>query len=185
MEIRMKTLLLSLLVIYAAAAAHAAGVDDPKAIALVRAMRSDEIAVSGAKRAFLSGAMAEKFPGTDARCVKRIDFADFTGGFSRVVGQVLNPVEIEAALKFYQSDAGVKYVEGTMRRLRARLGDDSGIPKIAGKEDISPKQMADIAEFTRSDLGHKVTGKDLTESPAALQFGREMLEQIAGKCARK
>src|SRR4029079_11082936 len=119
------------------AAVHAADVADPK-VALVRAMRSDEIAVSGAKRAFLSGAVAEKYPRTDAKCVKRVAFADFTGGFSEVVGQVLNPAEIETALKFYQSDAGVKYVEGTVRRLNTRFGEDSGLPKIAGKEEISP-----------------------------------------------
>jgi hypothetical protein len=181
----MKTLLLSFLVIYVVSAVHAAGPGDPKAVALVRAMRSDEIGVSGAKRAFLTGAVEEKFPATNAACVKRVDYADFTAGLSRVVGQVLTPQEIDAALQFYQSDAGVKYVEGTLRRLRTRLGDDSFVPKIAGKEDISPAQVNAIAEFTRSDLGRKVMGKDLTESPAALQFGREMMQQIAGKCGRK
>ena len=178
----MKPFALSLfVVILAPAAVQAADIADPKT-ALVRAMRSDEIALGGAKRAFLSGAMAGKFPRTDSKCVKRIGFAEFTGGFSQVIGQVLKPAEIETALKFYQSDAGVKYVEGTLRRLHARFGEDSGIPKIAGEEDISPKQMAEIAEFTRSDLGHKIMGKELTESPAALKFGGEMLEQIGAKC---
>ena len=168
----------------AAAAVHAADVTDPKS-ALVRAMRTDEIALSGAKRAFLSGAMAEKFPAIDKKCVKRFGFAEFTGGFSQAVGQVLNPAEIDTALKFYQSDAGVKYVEGTLRRLQARYGEDSGIPKISGKEDISPQQMAQIAEFTRSDLGHKVMGKQLSESPASLLAGREMVEKIGAACSRK
>jgi hypothetical protein len=167
-----------------AAAAHAADAADPR-VALVRAMRSDEIGVSGAKRAFLSGAMEEKYPGTNAKCVKRIGFAEFTDGFAGVVGLVLNPTEIGTALKFYQSEAGVKYVEGTLRRLHTRFGDDSGIPEIKGKEDISPKQMAEISEFTRSDLGHKIMGKELTESPPALKFGREMADQIAAKCGRK
>lgn len=181
----MKTFALSIIAIFAVTAVHAADVTDPKAVALVRAMRSDEIAVGGAKRAFLSGAMEEKFPRTDAGCVKRTAFADFTGGFSRVIGQVLSPTEVESALKFYQSDAGVKYVEGTLRRLHDRYGDGSGIAKIPGKEVISPEQLAAIADFTRSDLGRKIMGKELTESPAALQFGREMLEQIGAKCGRK
>jgi len=182
----MKSLALLLIVaLLTAAAVHAADAADPKAVALVRAMRSDEIAVSGAKRAFLNGALEEKYPGTEAKCVKRIGYADFTGPFSRVVGQAMTPEEIDQALKFYQSDAGVKYVEGMLRRLRTRFGDDSGIPKIPGDEVITPKQTAEIAEFTRSDLGHKITGKEMTESPAALQFGRQMLEQIAEKCTRK
>lgn len=165
-------------------ALHAADAADPKT-ALVRAMRSDEIAVSAARRAFLSGAMDEKFPRTDTKCIKRIGYAEFTGGFSQVVGQVLNPTEIETALKFYRSDAGVKYVEGTLRRMRARFGEDAGIPKIAGEEEISPEQLAEIAEFSRSDLGHKIMGKELTESPAAQKFGSELLERIATKCSRK
>jgi hypothetical protein len=165
-------------------ALHAADAADP-GTALVRAMRSDEIGLSNAKRAFLSGAMEEKYGGTDKKCVKRISYADFTGGFAQVVVQVLSPQEIDEALKFYKSDAGVKYVEGTLRRLRARYGEDSGIPKIAGKEEVSAQQMAEISEFTRSKVGHKVMGKELTESPAALKFGGEMLEQIAAKCGRK
>jgi hypothetical protein len=182
----MKTFALSFIVLISASGAvHAAGVDDPKATELVRAMRSDEIAVSGAKRAFLSGAMEAKFPRTDAACVKRTAFADFTSGLSRVVGQVLTPPEIDEALKFYQSAAGVKYVEGTLRRLRASMGDDSGIPKIKGKEDISPVEVAAIGDFTRSDVGRKVTGNEMTKSPAALQFGREMTDQIARRCAGK
>jgi len=169
------------------AALHAADapvVQDPK-VALVRAMRSDEIALGGAKRAFLTGAVDEKYPGTDKKCVKRYEYAEFTAGFAGVVGQVLNPTEISAALKFYQSEAGVKYVEGTLRRLRKRFGDESGVPEVKGKEEISPQQLAEISDFTRSELGHKITGKDMTESPAALKMGSEMLDRIAAKCGRK
>jgi hypothetical protein len=181
----MKSFALSFFVATVAiASVQAADTADPKA-ALVRAMRTDEIALSGAKRAFLSGAMAEKFPAVDKKCVKRFGFAEFTDGFSLAVGQVLNPEEIATALAFYQSDAGMKYAEGTLRRLRARYGDDSGIAKIAGEENISPEQMTRISEFTRSDLGHKVMGKQLTESPAALQAGREMVERIGAACSRK
>jgi hypothetical protein len=157
---------------------------DPK-VALVRAMRSDEIALSGAKRAFLTGAVAKKYPATDKKCVKRFEYAEFTEGFAGVVGQVLSPTEIDTALKFYQSPAGVKYVEGTLRRLHKRFGDDSGVPEIKGKEDVSPEQLAAISDFTRSDLGHKIMGKDMTESPAALKMGSEMLDRIAAKCSRK
>ena len=169
------------------AAVHAADAPDAKdpKVALVRAMRSDEIALSGAKRAFLTGAVAEKYPSADKKCVKRIEYSEFTEGFAGVVGQVLSPTEIATALKFYQSPAGVKYVEGTIRRLRTRFGDDSGVPEIKGKEEISPQQLAEISDFTRSDLGHKIMGKDMTESPAALKMGSEMLERIAAKCSRK
>jgi hypothetical protein len=157
---------------------------DPK-VALVRAMRSDEIALGGAKRAFLTGAVEEKYPGADKKCVKRYDYSEFTEGFAGVVGQVLSPTEISTALKFYQSEAGVKYVEGTLRRLNKRFGEDSGVPQVKGKEQISPQQLAEISDFTRSDVGHKIMGKDMTESPAALKMGSEMLERIAAKCARK
>jgi hypothetical protein len=152
---------------------------------LVRAMRSDEIAVAGAKHAFVSGALEEKYPRINATCVKRVPYADFTQGLSRVVGQVLTPTEIDGALKFYQSDAGVKYTDGILRRLRNRLGADSGLAAVPGVEEISPAQIAAISDFTSSDLGRKVMGKEMSESPAALQFGREMMDQIAGKCARK
>ena len=171
----------------ASAAMHAADApptSDPK-VALVRAMRSDEIALSGAKRAFLTGAVAEKYPSTDKKCVKRYEYAEFTDGFAEVVGKVLSPTEIATALKFYQSPAGVKYVEGSMRRLRTRFGEDSGVPEIKGKEEISPEELAAISDFMRSDVGHKIMGKDMTESPAALEMGSEMLERIAAKCSRK
>jgi Uncharacterized protein conserved in bacteria (DUF2059) len=147
-------------------------------------MRADELAVSGAKRAFISGALEDTYPGVNAGCVKRAGFADFTAAFSRVIEQALNPQEIETALKFYQSDAGTKYVEGTMRRLRARFGEDSGIPKIPGVEDISPAQTAAISDFASSDLGRKILGKQMTESPAALKFGHDMLEELARRCRK-
>jgi hypothetical protein len=182
----MKTLVLLLALFSSAAmqAADATAAADPK-VALVRAMRSDEIALGGAKRAFLTGAVAEKYPSTDKKCVKRYEYAEFTEGLAGVVGQVLNPTEIATALKFYQSPAGVKYVEGTLRRLHKRFGEDSGVPEIKGKEEISPEQLAAISDFTRSDVGHKIMGKEMTESPAALKMGSEMLERIAARCARK
>ena len=168
----------------AAQAADAPVSTDPQ-VALVRAMRSDEIALGGAKRAFLTGAVEQKYPGADKKCVKRYPYAEFTEGFAGVVGQVLNPTEVASALKFYQSPAGVKYVEGTLRRLNKRYGDESGVPAVKGKEEISPQQLAEISDFTRSDLGHKIMGKEMTESPAALKMGSEMLERIAAKCSRK
>jgi len=179
----MKSLVSFFAVLVTSTAVQAADAADQKT-ALVRAMRSDEIALGGAKRAFLTGAMDKKYARVDKKCVKRVEYSEFTTGFAGVVGSVLNPTEIATALKFYQSDAGVKYVEGTLRRLHTRYGDESGVPEIKGKEEISPQQMADIAEFTRSDLGHKIMGKDMTESPAALKMGSEMLEKIAAKCAR-
>jgi len=167
----------------AAQAADTPVSNDPK-VALVRAMRSDEIALGSAKRAFLTGAVAQKYPAADKKCVRRFEHSQFTDGFAGVVGQVLNPTEVATALKFYQSEAGVKYVEGTLRRLHTRYGEDSGVPEIKGKEDISPAQMAEISDFMRSDLGHKIMGKEMTESPSALKMGTEMLEQIAAKCRR-
>ena len=157
------------------------GADSPKSVALVRAMRTDEIAVATAKRHFLSGSLAERYGKTNNACVKRIPYTDFTAGWARVVDSVLSPAEIDSALAFFQSDAGVKYVEGLLRRLRARQGGEV-LPEVPGKEDISSAQSAAISDFSSSDLGRKVMGKDLNVSPAAEVFGREILQQIAGKC---
>jgi hypothetical protein len=173
----------TLLVLLAPLALHAA--DSTKAQALVRAMRSDEIAVASAKHAFLTGAVEDKYGKANGSCVKKVPFADFTAGSARVVESVLTPQEVDSALAFFQSPAGTKYVEGLIRRLRTRQGDDSALPKVAGKEEITPEQVGAIAEFSRSDLGHKVMGKDMTESPAALAFGRDILAAIASKCAGK
>jgi hypothetical protein len=146
-------------------------------------MRSDELAVSAAKRAFASGAV-EGYANASSGCLKRVDYKDFTARLARVVDQVLTPSEIETALAFYQSTAGVKYVEGTFRRLRASLGEESGLPKVAGVEDISPEERDAISAFASSALGRKIAGKQMTESPAALQFGRDMVEEIGQKCAK-
>jgi hypothetical protein len=171
------------LIALGAAAAHAA--DSAKSVALVRAMRSDEIAVATAKLGFLSGAMTERYGKTNAGCVKRIPYADFTASWARVVESVLNAQEIDSSLAFFQSDAGVKYVEGLLRRMRSRDGAAEVFPEVSGKEEISEAQQAAIADFSRSDVGRKVTGKDMTLSPAAQAFGRDLLDQIAGKCGRK
>jgi hypothetical protein len=181
----MKYLMLLIAVLFVAHTAPAAEGDGNKALELVRAMRSDEISLAGAKHAFISGALDDRFPRTHASCVRKIPPADFSASMARVVATVLKPTEIEGALKFYRSDAGVKYVDGILRRLRTRLGDASGIPDIAGTESVSPAQVAAISDFTSSALGRKVTGKDMSESPAALQYGRDMLAQIAAKCSRK
>lgn len=170
------------LVAFAAAAAH--GADNPKSVALVRAMRSDEIAVATAKTAFLDGSLAERFGKTNASCVKRIPYADFTAGWARVVDSVLSPQEIDTSLAFFESDAGVKYAEGLVRRLRARQGKESVLPEVAGKEDITPAQLAAIADFSRTDLGRKVMGKELTMSPAAVALGSETTQKIARLCGK-
>ncbi|HEU4780499.1 MAG TPA: DUF2059 domain-containing protein [Steroidobacteraceae bacterium] len=168
------------LALLTAASAHAA--DSAKSVALVRAMRSDEIAVATAKLAFLGGSMRERYGKTNNACVKRISYTDYTAGWARVVESVLSPPEIDASLVFFQSDAGVKYVEGLLRRLRSRQGDASVLPEVSGKEEITPAQLAAISDFSRSDLGQKVIGKDLTLSPAAEAMGRETTEKIAAKC---
>jgi hypothetical protein len=173
--------LLCLLLAAPLAAAPDAGAS--RAETLVRAMRSDELAVSAAKRAFASGAV-EGYADASAGCLKRVDYKSFTTRFSRVIDQVLTPSEIETALTFYQSPAGVKYVEGTFRRLRASQGEDSGLPRIAGVEDISAEERDAISAFASSDLGRKIAGKQMTESPAALQFGRDMVEEIGQKCSK-
>ena len=191
MKSRMKTTsispgLVSCLAIVLAFVANAArAAENPRSVALVRAMRSDEIAVATVKLAFLSGSLRERYGKINNSCVKRIPYSDFTAGWARVVESVLTPAEIETSLAFFQSDAGVKYVEGLLRRMRTRQGDASVLPEVSGQEDISPAQLAAIADFSRSDLGRKVTGKDLTLSPAAEALGRETTEQIAAKCGGK
>jgi hypothetical protein len=180
----MKNTATALFCLLIAAPLHAApDTAGSRAETLVRAMRSDELAVSAAKRAFASGAI-EGYGNASAGCLKRVDYKNFTTRFSRVVEQVLTPSEIETALTFYQSPAGVKYVEGTFRRLRASLGEESGLPKIAGVEDISPQERDAISAFASSDLGRKIAGKKMTESPAALQFGRDMVEEIGQQCSK-
>jgi hypothetical protein len=173
------------MVILSAFAAAAHGADNTKSVELVRAMRSDEIAVATAKFAFLSGSLRERYGNVNKSCVKRIPYSDFTAGWARVVESVLTPSEIETSLAFFQSDAGVKYVEGLLRRLRTRQGESSMLPEVSGKEEITPAQLAAISDFSRSDLGQKVTGKDLTLSPAAETLGRQTTDQIAAKCGGK
>ncbi|HEV7605896.1 MAG TPA: hypothetical protein VGO61_01045 [Steroidobacteraceae bacterium] len=158
--------------------------DNPRSVALVRAMRSDEIAVATTKLAFLSGSMGERYGKTSASCIKHISYVDFTAGWARVVDNVLTPQEVETSLAFFQSDAGVKYVEGLMRRLRARQGESSLLPEVPGKEDITPAQLARISEFSSTGLGRKVMGKDLSLSPASVAMGRETGERIAAACGK-
>jgi hypothetical protein len=165
-----------------AATGRAPAADGDGTVALARAMRSDEIAVAAAKRAFLAGALDERYGKTKPGCVRKVGYADFTAGSAQVIGSVLTPAEIASALEFFRSDAGVKYVEGLVRRLRASQGEDSALPKVAGKEEISPAQVAAISDFSSSDLGRKVMGKEMTESPAALAFGRKIMDSIAEKC---
>jgi hypothetical protein len=176
---------LGLALLAAVAATNARAEDNPRSVALVRAMRSDEIAVATAKLAFLNGALRERYGKTNSGCVKRIPYTDFTAGWAHVVESVLSGPEIESSLAFFQSDAGVKYVEGLLRRMRARQGDASVLPEVSGKENITPAQLASIADFSRSEHGQKLTGKDLTQSPAAEALGRQTIEQIAEKCGGK
>lgn len=177
----MKTLSTALLVSIMPFAAHAAG----KTEDLVRAMRSEEIAVASVKRAFLSGALDDRFGRTSAACVKKVSWPDFTAGSVAVVESVLSPQEIDGALAFFQSPAGAKYVEGLVRRLRASQGEDSTLPPVKGKEEVTPEQMAAIAEFSRSDLGRKIMGPDMTKSPAALAYGKQIMDAIANRCAAR
>jgi hypothetical protein len=140
--------------------------------------------VASAKRAFLSGAVEERYGKANPSCVKKVPYSAYTAGSARVVTSVLSPQEIESALQFFQSSAGNKYVTGLIRRLRANQGEDSTLPKVDGKEEIAPEEMAAIADFSRSDLGRKIMGREYTESPAALAYGRDILAGIAAKCVK-
>jgi hypothetical protein len=175
-----KTLIFAALASFAAAS-MAAG---PKSTELVRAMRTDEIAVANAKFAFLGGNLAEQFGKTSNGCIKRVSYTEFTDGWARVVDAFLKPPEIDTALAFYQSPPGVKYVEGMLRRMRDRQGKESQLPDVSSKEEISPAELAKISDFSSSDLGRKL-GKDFLQSPAALAWGRDMTRQIAKKCGGK
>jgi hypothetical protein len=165
-------------------AAASAAADGPKSVALVRAMRTDEIAVANAKLAFLGGNLAEQFGKTSNGCIKRIAYTDFTAGWAHVMDGFLSPPEIDKALEFYQSGPGVKYVDGMLRRMRERQGKDSQLPEVPGKEDIAPPELAKISDFTSTDVGRKLS-TDFLKSPAALAWGRDMTEQIARKCGGK
>lgn len=165
--------------------AAAQTVDGAQAVALARAMRSDEIAVAGAKRAFLTGALDERYGKTRVACVRKVGHTEFTAGSARVIGTVLTPQEIDTALAFYRSEAGVKYVEGLIRRLRASQGEDTTLPQVPGKENITPEQVAAISAFASSDLGRKISGKEMTESPAALAYGRQIMDAIAERCGAR
>ncbi len=76
--------------------------------------------------------MAERYGKTNAGCVKRIPYADFTAGWARVIDSVLSGEEIDTALAFFKSDAGVKYVEGMLRRLARPRGWRS-VPRSPGQ----------------------------------------------------
>jgi hypothetical protein len=102
----------------------------------------------------------------------------------RVVDAPLKPPEIDSALAFYQSPAGIKYVEGLLRRMRERQGKESQLPEIPGKEEISPEELAKISDFSSTDLG-RTLGKDFLQSPAAVAWGTDMTSQIARKCGGK
>jgi hypothetical protein len=177
------TLVLAALAAASVHATHAAG--NSNAVALVRAMRADEIAVATAKLAFLSGSVEQRYGKTKAGCVKRVPYENFTARWARVVETVLSPQEIDTSLTYFQSEAGVKYVEGLLRRMRSREGADAVFPEVPGKENISPAQQAAIADFSRSDTGRKLMGKDLTASPAAVDFGRAMMDEIARSCGQR
>jgi hypothetical protein len=158
--------------------------ENPKSVALVRAMRTDEIAVANAKLAFLGGNLAERFGKTSNGCIKRVSYAEYTAGWARVVDSFLKPAEVETALAFYQSPPGIKYVEGLLRRMRERQGKESQLPEVASKEEISPAELAKISDFSSTELSRKL-GKDFLQSPAALAWGKDMTEQIARKCGGK
>ena len=176
-----KACLISALGAFAMTSAFA---ESPKSVALVRAMRTDEIAVANAKLAFLGGNLTERFGKTSNGCIKRISYTEFTAGWARVVDGFLKPSEIDSALTFYQSPPGIKYVEGVMRRMRERQGKESQLPEIPSKEEISPEELAKISDFSSSDLGRKL-GKDFLQSPAAVAWGTDMTSQIARKCGGK
>jgi hypothetical protein len=165
-------------------AATSALAESSKAVALVRAMRTDEIAVANAKLALLGGNLAERFGKTSNGCIKRVSYTEYTAGWARVVDAFLKPAEVDTALAFYQSVPGVKYVEGLLRRMRERQGKESQLPEIPSKEEISPAELARISEFSSTDLARKL-GKEFLQSPAALAWGSEMTEQIAKKCGGK
>jgi hypothetical protein len=177
-----RTLFLAAMGTFAAASAVAA--DGPKSVALVRAMRTDEIAVANAKLAFLGGNLVERFGKTSNGCIKKVSYTEFTAGWAHVMEGFLSPPEIDKALAFYQSEAGAKYVEGMLRRMRERQGKDSQLPEVPGKEDIAPPELAKISDFSSTDVGRKLS-TDFLKSPAALAWGRDMTEQIARKCGGK
>ena len=170
------------LAVFSLAPAH--GADNPKSLALVRAMRTDEISTATLKFAFLNREMVKSLGTTKDSCVRRVTYADFTAPWARVVESVLSPNEIDQSLAFYESEAGVKFMDGMLRRMREHQGKGSVLPEVSGKEEFSEPQKAEIARFSSSDLGRKVMGNGFIKSPAAIELGTEMGKKIARMCGK-
>ena len=132
----MKALIFAAVLALMVAAAQAA--EPGKSHTLVRAMRSDEIAVASAKRAFLSGAVEQRFGKTQESCVKS-SLSATSRRRLKVVDAVLSPQEIDTALQFF-SRRPASNTWGLIRRLRTSQGEDCALPKVAGKEEITPEQ---------------------------------------------
>ena len=117
----MKILQLALIAAFSLATARAQNADSQEAVALVRAMRSDEMILQASTTAMALAAKEGHYTDAQLKCFMTLQSSAFTADLAKIVAHALTPQEITEALAFYSSAAGVKFVEFNFATLKREM----------------------------------------------------------------
>jgi hypothetical protein len=146
----------------------------PAYLALVKAMRDDEIFVLAHKGRFES----EKHP-YNPRCIANLRPSQLTVTIAWAMEPALTEQEAETGKRFFETDVGRKWVARDIMRLEKKLnGDDPSLPQF------STLEMVEIGRFASSPTGDKLLKKQVTRQKRVTLSVRGEVRELVDNCTQ-
>jgi hypothetical protein len=141
----------------------------PPYLALVRAMREDELLLMTVRRQIESEKHAY-----NAECLANLRPGLVTRTIAWAMEPSISAQEVADAIRFFESETGRKLVERTYRQLKDGLASaDAGVPELTGTEGL------EMSRFMKSAAGNKLLVKRITrQSRVLVSLKAEVLDLL-------
>ena len=181
----MKLLAAVAISLFAMAHAQAESPDAGDSVALVRAMAADVTLLHASMEAMSLATREGHYTPAQLECFQKLPASAFTAGLAKVLARALTVPEISDALAFYNSPAGIKYVDYVFATLNRETGASFAV-KPAGSDPMTADEMRAILAFSKSEVGEKIeSGRLLLTSPESQAVAERVLGRQITACGAK
>jgi hypothetical protein len=160
--------------------------DSKDAEALVRAMRADVMLLEASKGAISLATSEGYYTATQFQCFEKLPASAFTAGLARILARDLTVKELSEALAFYNSPAGIKFVDFIFETISRETGGSFSASSGNADSSMSIDEMRAARDFTRTGVGKKLTDdRLLMTSPDSQVVARDVVGKQLTACGAK
>jgi hypothetical protein len=145
----------------------------PPYLALVRAMREDELLLTTQRRR-----IERENHRYRAECLANLRPALVTATIAWAMEPAISAQEVAEATRFFESDAGRKLVS----RRNTQLTDGLASTDHPSLPQLNADELAEANQFTKSEAGDKLLVKNITQQPRVLMSVKAELLDLLNTC---